>query len=116
MSFEADLVSALGALCDGRCYPDLAPINAARPYITYQQVGGDVVAFLEGGPSTKRNGRVQVNVWHDTRLGANTLMRQVEDTLQSSPWYGEPIGALIARYDEQALCRGAQQDFSLWWS
>lgn len=116
MSIESDFVTAVGASCGGRVFPDFAPHDTARPYVTYQQVGGQTVSFLEGGASVKRNARLQVNVWHDTRIGANNLMRQIEDLLQASPFYGDPIGALIARADETGTSRGAQQDFSLWWS
>lgn len=116
MTIESQLVATIGALCSSRCYPDAAPHDTPRPYVTYQQVGGQVVSFLEGGASVKRNARIQINAWADTRQDANVLMRQIEDALQSSPYYGEPIGALMSRLDEQTQCRGAQQDFSLWWS
>lgn len=116
MTVETTLVSALGGLLGGRIFPDTAPYGTARPYATFQQVGGQVVEFLEGGAAVKRNARVQINLWADSRQQANELMRQVEDVLQASPHYAQPIGALIARYDDTAALRGAQQDFSLWWT
>lgn len=116
MTIESDFTTTVGALCSSRVYPDTAPHDTTRPYVVYSQVGGQVVSFLEGGAAVKRNARIQVNVWADTRQAANVLMRQIEDALQSSPYYGEPQGALISRLDEQTQCRGAQQDFSLWWS
>lgn len=116
MTIETDFVATVGAFCGGRVYPDFAPHDAAAPFVTYQQVGGQVFQLLQGGASVKRNTRMQVNVWHSTRSGANALMRQIEDALQSSPFYAMPIGALIAQTDELTQQRGAMQDFSLWWS
>lgn len=116
MTIETDLVAALDALCGGRCYADVAPAGTATPFITYQQVGGKTVDFIEGGPATKRNARIQVTCWHSSRGAVNALMRQVEDALQSAPFYGQPDGALIARVEEGAPLKGSHQDFSLWWS
>lgn len=113
MSFEADLTAAVGALCGGRCYPDFAPLGVARPYVVYTQVGGPSVQFLEGGPAPAHMARVQINVWHDTRLAANALMRQIDDLLRAAPWQGTPQGELMARADEASQLRGAQQDFML---
>lgn len=113
---ESTMFAALSPLFSGRVFPDVAPTGTAKPYAVYQQVGGQVVDFLEGGAAIKRNARVQINVWAGTRVEANTLMRQVEDALQSSPYFAQTLGALVSRYDEDAECRGAQQDFSLWWS
>lgn len=116
MTIETDLVAALDALCGGKCYADAAPAGTAAPFITYQQVGGRTVDFIEGGASIKRNARLQVNVWHSSRAQANALMRQVEDALQSAPFFGDPQGALVALAADGVPLKGAQQDFSLWWS
>lgn len=116
MSIETTLKTALDALCNNRCYADTAPVNTATPYITYSQVGGQVLNPIDGTPPGFHNARVQINVWHDSRLNANNLMRQVESLLRQAPYYAEPIGALIARIEEGVPQKGAQQDFSLWWS
>lgn len=115
MTVETSLVTAVAPLLSGRFYADLAALDTPRPYGTYQQIGGQVVEFLEGGAAIKRNARIQINVWADTRQAANELMRSIEDLLQSSPFFGQPIGALLARFEESTRCYGAQQDFSLWW-
>jgi len=115
MTIETDLVTAIGALCAGRCYPDVAPPGTVRPYVTYQQVGGQVAEFMEGGPAPKRNARMQINVWGNSRAEANALMRQIDDALRSAPFRGSPIGDLTAEYDAVTGDRGARQDFSLWW-
>lgn len=116
MATEVDFVAALGALLGDRVYPDIAPHGVAKPYATYQQVGGQSVTFLEGGIGSKRNARIQVNVWATTRQSANALMNQIETTLTVSPFYATPQGSLIAVFDDIGELRGAQQDFSLWFT
>ena len=113
MATEAQFVAALTALC-ARTYADYAEGTPARPYVTYQQVGGEAVNFLEGGVGGRRNARMQVNVWADTRLAATTLMHSIEDVLKASPFYADAIGARISRADPTTKLRGAQQDFSFW--
>ena len=114
MTIEATLRAAIVPLC-AQVFPDFAPPGTAAPYVVYQQVGGQVADLLEGGPALKRNARMQVIAWADTRLQAAELMRQIDDVLRSAPLYAEPLGDQIARADPAVQLRGAQQDFSLWW-
>ncbi len=117
MSLEADLYSALQALAGGRMYPDVAPENAARPYITYQQVGGQGVNFLDTAVPSKKNARVQINVWADTRLAAATLARSIEDTLRGAvTLQASVLGALTALHEADTGLYGTRQDFSVWHS
>jgi hypothetical protein len=114
VSLESDLVAALDPLAGGRVFADAAPLDTPRPYITYQQVGGEAVNFLGTEIPSQKHARVQVNVWHDTRAGANTLMKQVEDVIRAAPLLGVVEGALIAQYEQVSTARGAVQDFSFW--
>lgn len=111
---EANIVTALSALVSNRVYPDVAPLNASLPLITYQQVGGQAVNYLEAASSDKKNARMQVNVWASTRAQAKTLIRQVEDEMVKNPILAYVEGAAIDRYDEQTKQYGAIQDFSVW--
>lgn len=111
---ETDIPAALVSLFGTRVYPDTAPQNAVRPFCTYVQVGGQAPNSLCGG-AKKRNGRIQFNVWAESRLDANDLMRRAEDILTAAPLRGIALGALLARWDPMTRCYGAQQDFSLWW-
>lgn len=111
---ESNIVTALGALVSNRIYPDVAPLNAALPLITYQQVGGQAVNYLEAVSSDKKNARMQVNVWAVTRAQSMTLIRQVEDEMCKMPILANVEGAAIARYDDQTKQYGAIQDFSVW--
>lgn len=114
MTVESTIYSVVGALCASRVYPDVAPTGTARPYVVYQQVGGQVLNPIDGSAPGDRHARVQVNVWAATRIAATTLMQQIEDAMRPAPAHGRPVGALIARYDEHSELRGAQQDFTFW--
>lgn len=117
MSVEATIYEALRALVSDRVFPDVAPEETPRPYITYQQVGGNSVNFLDPTTPSKKNGRWQINVWADTRTEAAPLMRLVEDTLRGVlALQTTVLGAPIARYDEETKLRGMTQDFSFWFS
>lgn len=115
MTIEAQVFQALHQLVDGRVYPDLAPAGAARPYIVYQQVGGDSVNFLDRTISSKRNSRMQVCAWAEARIEASTLIEQAELALRAvTALQATALGAPVATYDEETESRGARQDFSLW--
>lgn len=118
MTVEADLFAVLGPLAGNRVYPDVAPSTAALPWITYQQVGGEVINFLESAAPGKRNARFQVNVWASTRVAAAALARQVEDTLLASTTLrATAIGAMSAQHEPETTppLFGSRQDFSVWY-
>lgn len=115
MSVESNLFDALKTLVSNRVYPDVAPQTVARPYITYTQVGGRAIAYLESAVVGLRNGRFQVNVWADSRLAAMNLCRQVEDTLVASTTLRAiPLGAPVSVYEPETKLYGTRQDFSTW--
>jgi hypothetical protein len=113
---EAALVAVVGPLVDGRLFPDTAPPDTARPYAVYQQVGGQVINPVDGTDPGLKGARVQLVVWHHTRLQASALMHAIEAALRQPPINARPPGALVARYDETAQLRGAMQDFEFWFT
>jgi hypothetical protein len=117
MSIESLIVTTLTGFVSGRVYPDIAPQGmTALPRITYQQVGGQGLNFLEAAPVGKKNGRFQINVWGATRLQVAALARQVEDALKSEKTlYTTILGAPIGIYEPDTKLYGAMQDFSFWW-
>jgi hypothetical protein len=116
MTVEADLFTALTALTSGRVYPDVGPELGAKPYLTYQQVGGAPANFLAGIPN-KRNARFQINSWATTRTEAMALIRQVEDIVRLSTVLNATTeGGAVAVYDEETHLYGARQDFSIWFA
>jgi hypothetical protein len=114
MSLETDLVDLLKLQCP-RVFPDVAPYGTARPYITWQQVGGDPVNYVDNTVPDKRNALMQINCWATTRLEANALALQVEAALiVSTALQARPQSALVASHEEDTDLRGVMQDFTIW--
>lgn len=118
MTVETDIFAALKALVSNRVYRDIAPQTVtALPRITFQQVGGDAVNFVESTVPSSKNARFQVNCWAATRDAAATLSRQVEDALRVSvALQATVLGAPVAEYEEETKLFGTRQDFSFWHS
>jgi hypothetical protein len=111
---ESDLVTVLGTLVSGEVHPDAAPENTPLPYITYQQVGGRPINYLEGQGSDKKHSRIQIWAFSQTRQECMTLIRQIENLVVQAPLLANIEGAAIAYHDTQTKIRGAHQDFSFW--
>jgi len=115
MTVEADIYNSVKSLVGNRVYPDVAPAGAQLPYITYQQVGGDAVSFLERAMPSKKHGEFQINVWCATRLEAASLILQIEAAIAlSTAFQAEAKMAPIAGYSEEANVYGYFQHFSIW--
>lgn len=114
MSIEAAVFNALKGLVANRVYPDFAPDGATLPFITYQQVGGQAISFMDQANPDKRNARVQVNVWAASRSAASALSKQVEDALRFLP-ASTVTGAAVSEYESALKLYGTRQDFSFWY-
>ncbi len=115
MTVEADLFNLLKTLVSNRAFPDFAPVNTNRPYITYQQIGGKVTVFTEGKMADRDNARFQINVWGDTRSSVKAISKQIETLLvESTVFQAQPESAARADYDHDSLVYGSMQDFSIW--
>lgn len=113
MTLEEQLFNVLQSLVAGRVFPDIAPADTPRPYLTYQAVGGQPINFIGSEIPDKENTRAQVNVWADTRLAASALGKQVEDALRTAPGLQTEVASgRVATYDETTTYRGTMQDFS----
>lgn len=118
MSVETLIYTALKSLVSNRVYRDLAPKTAVAtlPRITFQQIGGRAVNFLEGGTPSKKNAVVQINCWDDRRDDVMALARDVEDALRSAAGLQATVlGAAIAVYEQDTGLYGSMQDFSFWY-
>lgn len=112
---EADLVVVLKGLCV-RTFPDVAPFATARPYITWQAIGGRAWRYTDNTAADKRHTVVQVNVWDDTRAGALTLARQIEEALcAATAFTATPEAEAVsdADTDIEPMRYGTRQDFSI---
>jgi hypothetical protein len=114
MTLEEKLHAALFTLCP-RTFTDFAPFDTTRPYVTYQQIGGDAVAFQDGAVASKENALVQINVWSDTRKEAKALILQIEAALsQSNAFQACAQGAAFNDFDVDMRRYGSLQTFSVW--
>lgn len=118
MSVETLVYGALKNLVSNMVFRDIAPEKdpagnpTPLPRITFQQVGGQSINFLEGGPVGIRAPRVQVNVWHTSRDAANALAIQVEEALRATAALKtEVLGDFVAVYETETKRFGTHQDF-----
>jgi hypothetical protein len=121
MSLESDLFDLLKPLVPTnpngtrRVYPTVAPAGVQTPYITFQQVGGEAPVFLERAVPSKRNARMQINVWSATQLDATTIALAIEAALVGATTIqAKPETAFVATEDEVTKLLGTRQDFSIW--
>lgn len=111
---EASLFTLLKAICP-RTYPDFAPTSTVRPYVTFQKIGGQAINYTGGEIPTERNADVQINVWSDTRLQADTLIQQIEDALRSATAFtARPNAAPMTDFDADMQVYACLQDYSIW--
>lgn len=114
MSLETELKTALETICP-RVFPDVAPFSTARPYITWQQIGGEAPAYVDNTVPDRRNAYVQINVWDTTRASSTALALQIEAALIVHPvLQARAQSALQATMDEDTDLRGCMQDFTIW--
>lgn len=107
---EEAMVTALSPLIAGQFYPDTAPPDAALPYATWQQVGGQPITTLDG-VGTERP-RIQVMTWADSRMAANAahqaLIRAAVVELDA-----ELATGMVAVHEPVTPLYGCQQDIYL---
>ena len=114
MTVEKDIHDLLTVVVP-RVYPDVAPMTAAPPYVTYQQVGGESLTYLGREVPSKKNGRFQVTVWSKTRFEASALAGAIENAfLVATAFQATPLGSPIAVYEDGTNFYGTHQDFSVW--
>jgi len=118
VTVETSIYTALKSLVGNRVYRDIAPdtlTNADLPRITFQQISGTAVNFLEPSVPSMKNARFQINCWDDRRDDVMSLARQVEDALRVyTALQTTVLGAAVAVYEEDTKLFGSIQDFSFW--
>ena len=114
MSLESDLSTLLKTVCP-RVFADVARLGTAKPWVTWQALGGRTLRNLDNTAADKRNTLMQISVWATSRLEANTLMRSIEDALCASATLTvRPEGEPLSTYEEDTLLYGALQRFSIY--
>ncbi len=113
MTVETDLNDLLKAIAP--TYPDVVEDEAPASYLVYQQIGGEAPLFLERAVPSKKNGRIQITAWAETRIEASALILQVEAAMvHATAFEAKPLGAASSTYDTATSMRGAIQDYSVW--
>jgi hypothetical protein len=116
MTVETDIFTALKSLVADRVYRDIAPQTVtALPRITFQQVGGEAVNFVDPTVPSKKNARFQINCWAADRDAAALLSRQAEDALRVYVALQTTVlAAPVAVHEPELGLYGTRQDFSVW--
>lgn len=113
MSLEADFVAVLKTCCP-RVFPDSAPANEPRPFVTWAQLGGDAARYLDNTPMAKRLAQLQVDTWAATKAEAQQLAREIEDALcAASTINARPVADQSGRQDEYVDAYGVTQEFEV---
>jgi hypothetical protein len=114
MTVEADIKTALSLECD-RVFPDFAPVMTARPYVTYQQIGGEALNYRGNEVPDLQNGDFQINVWAASRPAAMSLIRAIETRLRAAAAFtAQPLSAPVSDFDADVPVYGARQDWTIW--
>jgi hypothetical protein len=114
MTVEANIYAVLQPICP-RVFADFAPVATLRPYVTYQQTGGQVLNPIGNDVPNKQNGEFQINVWSDTRAVSAALMLQIEAAMrQATAFNARPLSSPASDFDADIPVYGSRQDFSVW--
>jgi hypothetical protein len=114
MTLEEKLTALLRAIC-ARSFSGFAPTSTLRPYVTYQQIGGEVPSFLDATVPSKENATIQISVWSDTSFEAKALIKQIEAAMiTSTELQASPLAAAASDFDADIPVYSNRQDFSVW--
>lgn len=112
---EAQLVTLLKGAAGANVFPDTAPVATQPPYVIWQGIGGASQRYLDGQAASLRQIRVQITVWHGTRLAALQLARTIEDALcTSATLIARPEGEPIADAEPDLQRYASMQDYVIW--
>lgn len=114
MTVEADINSTLNSLVAGRVFPDFAPLGTVRPFITFEQTGGEALSYLDGSLPDKKHGRFEIGVYADTRSQCAAIALQVESAMAAATAFqSTAIHAPISDYASDVKIYSSTQNFSV---
>ena len=114
MSMESDLHALLLTKCQ-RVFPDVAPNETAKPFVTWQGIGGEALGFLDNTAADKRHTLMQINAWATTRLQSLALIRDIETAMRASGAFtATPQGEAMSTYEQDAGVYGCVQRFEIY--
>jgi len=113
MSLEPQLHALLLTKCP-RVFPDVAPSGTAKPFVTWQGLGGESLGFLDNTSADKRHTLMQVSVYATTRLEALALIRDIETDMRASAAFtATPQGEAMSGYETDTGLYGCVQRFEI---
>ena len=113
MTMETDLLALLLTKCP-RVFPDVAPSGTAKPFVTWQGIGGESLTFLDNTAPNKRKTLMQINAWATTRMQSLQICRDIESDLRiSSAFIAKPQGEPMSTYENDAQLYGCVQRFEI---
>lgn len=112
---EEKLQALLATKCSA--YPTEAPYGTAMPFLTWQQVGGEPIVYVNGKMPNYMRMLVQINLWAVSDKEASRLIREIEEMLCDSDLCATPDSGAVSEIDEGRMnMRGRRQSFSIWGS
>ena len=112
-TLETQLTALLQGVCP-RVFPDFAPVETPRPYVTYQHIGGTPLRYVDGSASGKRWAVLQINTWADTKAECLNVARGIEDAIcTATAFTGSAEGEVFAEVEPDFERYGARQDFQI---
>ena len=113
MSLEADVTTTLLTQCP-RVFPGTAPVATARPFVTWDHVGGDPLRYVDGTAADKRMANLQITVWADRKAEGMALMLAIETALCSAGAYtASPVGGFAGGFEHDADLYRHLQEFQI---
>jgi hypothetical protein len=112
MTVESDLFGLIKGLVGNRCFPDFAPLGTVRPFITFEQVGGEALSFVDGSLPDKKHGRFEIGVYADSRASCAAVALQVEAAMAGATMFqSTAIHAPISDYASEVKIYSSTQNF-----
>ncbi len=114
MTVESAIFDTLKTLVSNRCFPDFAPLGTTRPFITFEQTGGETYALLDGSLPNKKHGRFEIGVYADTRASCASIALQVEAAMAAATAFqSTAIHAPISDFASDVRIYSSTQNFSV---
>jgi len=110
---EAALQTLLLTACP-RVFPDVAPNGTAKPWVTWQALGGESLGYLDNTAADKRHTLMQVSAYATTRMQSLQIIRDIETLMRASAAFiASPQGEAISTYESDTLLYGSIQRFEI---
>lgn len=112
MTFESDLFTLLKTVTPSVWTP-IAPAGVERPYVTWQHIGGPVLALLDGSDPRVRFPEIQINVWASTKTEALSIAEGIRTAMHgATAFFARPQSDPVDDYnDPNTPLYGVRQDY-----